>query len=235
MVRGESHDWWYRDDAISLDDFYRRALAQGLVYHQEQGRGLIPAALVEAIRALDRPPIPWDVELARWFDEHFSPLERERTYARLSRRQSATPDIPRPRYVMVAEEADRTFGVVLDTSGSMDRNLLAKCLGTIASYCTARDVRRVRLVFCDAAAYDQGYVAAEDIAGLVKVKGRGGTVLQPGIDLLERADDFPEAGPILIITDGACDRLRIRREHAFLLPLGRSLPFVAKGKVFAVK
>lgn len=235
MVRGDAHDWWHREDAVSLDDFYRRALAQGLVYHQEQARGLIPAALVEEIRALDRPPIPWDVELARWFDEHFSPLERERTYSRLSRRQSATPDIPRPRYVMAAEEADRTFGVVLDTSGSMDRNLLAKCLGTIASYCTARDVRRVRLVFCDAAAYDQGYVAAEDIAGLVKVKGRGGTVLQAGIDLLERADDFPEAGPILIITDGACDRLRIRREHAFLLPVGRSLPFVPKGKVFAVK
>ena len=96
-------------------------------------------------------------------------------------------------------------------------------------------MRRVRLVFCDAAAYDQGYVAAEEIADRVRVKGRGGTVLQPGIDLLERAHDFPESGPILIITDGYCDRVRIRREHAFLLPEGRSLPFVPKGKVFGVR
>lgn len=151
--------------------------------------------------------MPWDVQLAQWFDEHFPPLERERTYARLSRRQNSMPDIPRPRYVPAGEDANRTFGVVLDTSGSMERTLLAKCLGTIASYRASRDVRRVRLVFCDAAAYDQGYVAAEEIADRVKVKGRGGTVLQPGIDLLEKAHDFPETGPILVITDGQCDRV----------------------------
>jgi predicted metal-dependent peptidase len=228
-------DWWTRGDAMSLDDFYRRALGQGLTYHQDSGRGLLPAALIEEIRALDRPPIAWDVELAQWFDEHFAPIERVRTYARLSRRQSATPDIPRPRYVPAPEDANRTFGVVLDTSGSMDRTLLAKCLGTIASYSAARDVRHVRLVFCDAAAYDQGYVPAEEIADRVRVKGRGGTVLQPGIDLLEKASDFPETGPILIITDGWCDHVRIKREHAFLLPQGSSLPFVPKGKVFSVK
>jgi predicted metal-dependent peptidase len=220
---------------MSLDDFYRRALGQGLSYHQDQERGLLPAALLEEIRALDRPPIPWDVELARWFDDHFSPVDHVRTYARLSRRQSSTPDIPRPRYVPAPEDANRTFAVVLDTSGSMDRNLLAKCLGTIASYSAARDVRRVRLVFCDAAAYDQGYVPAEEIGDRVKIKGRGGTVLQPGIDVVEKARDFPADGPILIITDGQCDRLHIRREHAFLIPQGNSLPFVPKGKVFAVK
>jgi predicted metal-dependent peptidase len=128
----------------------------------------------------------------------------------------------------------RTFGVVLDTSGSMDRKLLAKALGAIASYALARDVPRVRVVFCDAVAYDEGYLSPEDIADRVRVRGRGGTVLQPGIDLLERAEDFPKDGPLLVITDGACDRLHIRREHAFLLPEGRHLPFVPKGQVFRV-
>lgn len=227
-------DWLGSTDAISLDDFYRRALAQGLTYHNQQGRGTLPAALLEEIRALDRPPIPWDVELAQWFDLHFSPLERVRSYARLSRRQSSTPDIPRPRYMAPPDDSARTFGIVLDTSGSMNHKLLAKCLGTIASYCAARDVRRVRLVYCDAAAYDQGYVAAEEIGDRVEVKGRGGTVLQPGIDLLEKAEDFPKNGPILVMTDGECDDLRITREHAFLLPEGKWLPFLAKGKVFRV-
>lgn len=64
------------------------------------------------------------------------------------------------------------------------------------------------------------------------VKGRGGTILQPAIDLLEQAGDFPKNGPLLIITDGYCDRVRIRREHAFLIPKGSYLPFVPKGKVF---
>ncbi len=229
-------DWWAHDEGVALDDYYRRALSQGLIYHQESGRGFLPAGLVEEIRALSQPPIPWDVELAEWFDEHFAPLEQRRSYARPSRRQSSTPDIPRPRWVpKPGAEDGRTYGVLLDTSGSMDRDILAKALGTIASYSIARDVPAVRVVFCDAATYDQGYMPPEDIAGRVKVKGRGGTVLQPGIDLLEEAEDFPKKGPLLIITDGQCDRLRIRRDHAFLLPEGKHLPFVPVGKVFRIR
>lgn len=226
-------DWWSRGDGLSLDELYRRCLAQGLAAHEEQCRGFLPAGLVEEVRALDQPPIPWEVELARWFDRFFSPPEKHRSYARPSRRQSSTPDIPRPSVVLSEGALDaRTFGVVLDTSGSMDRTLLARALGAIASYAISREVPAVRVVFCDAAAYDAGYLPAEQIAGRVRVRGRGGTVLQPGIDLLEHATDFPADGPLLVITDGQCDSLRIRREHAFLLPRGRSLPFIPKGALF---
>ncbi|AIQ11235.1 vWA domain-containing protein [Paenibacillus durus] len=226
-------DWWDRNDGLTLDEFYRNCLSQGLDYHYEQNRGLLPAGLVEEIRALSQPPILWDVELAKWFDHYFSPVEKVRTYSRISRRQSSTPDIPRPRWVPDSGDEDgRTFGVVLDTSGSMDTKLLGKALGAIASYSMSRDVPLVRVIFCDAAIYDQGYLAPEVIADRVSVKGRGGTILQPAIDLLEHAEDFPKSGPLLIITDGDCDRLRIHREHAFLIPKGQHLPFVPKGKVF---
>ena len=40
----------------------------------------------------------------------------------------------------------------------------------------------------------------EDIAGRVRVQGRGGTVLQPAVTLLHNAKDFPKDGPILIIS-----------------------------------
>ena len=227
---------WDRVTHVDLDDFYRRALTQGLEYHRTSGRGLLPRGLEEEIRALDHPPLPWDAQLARWFDEHIRTPEPKRTYARASRRQSATPDIPRPGKLRPEELARQlTFGVVLDTSGSMGTELLGKALGAIASYATARDVPAARVVFCDAVAYDAGYLSPSDIAGRVKVRGRGGTVLQPGIDLLERADDFPADGPILVITDAECDRVRVRREHAFLVPAGARLPFVAKGPVFRVR
>jgi predicted metal-dependent peptidase len=233
ILDAPSVNWWATQAGTDLDAFYRSCLAQGLLYHHEQGRGLLPAALIEEIRALNQPPIPWDVELARWFDDCFPPLEKVRSYARPSRRQSSTPDIPRPRYTQAPLSLDgRTFGVVLDTSGSMDRLLLSDCLGAIASYSESREVSAARVVFCDAFAYDAGYMRPDDIAGRVKVRGRGGTVLQPGIDLLERAADFPESGPILVITDGWCDHFHVRREHAILLPEGRSLPFPPKGKVF---
>jgi predicted metal-dependent peptidase len=229
-------DWWSVGDGVQLDEFYRRALSQGLIYHQEQGRGLVPAGLVEEIQALSQPPIPWDVELAKWFDYYFPPLEHVRSYFRPSRHQSATPDIPRPQWVPPPDwNEGRTFGVLLDTSGSMERALLAKALGAIASYSISREVPAARVVFCDAATYDQGYMPPEAIAERVKVRGRGGTILQPGVDLLEGAKDFPEKGPILIITDGQCDRLVIKREHAFLLPVGRDLPFVPRGQVFRIR
>jgi predicted metal-dependent peptidase len=235
-LRERSPDWWRRVDGVDLDAFYRRCLMQGLTYHEQVGRGLLPAGLVEEIRSLDQPPIPWDVALAYWFDDHFPPLERRRSYARPSRRQSATPDIPRPSHVDPEDGVpSRTFGVVLDTSGSMNRALLGNALGAIASYSMARDVSRVRVVFCDAVAHDAGWMAPSDLAGRVRVRGRGGTVLQPGVDLLERAHDFPEDGPLLIITDAMCDVVSVRRSHAFLTPWGARLPFKPKGPVFRLR
>jgi predicted metal-dependent peptidase len=223
-----------RDGFTDLDDFYRSALARGFELHSEQDRGLLPAGLVEEIRALANPPIAWDVALAQWFDERFPPLERHRTYARQSRRQSATPDIPRAHWTTL-ELDRRTFGVVLDTSGSMDRALLGKALGAIASYSASRDVAAVRLVFCDARAYDEGFVPVDEIATRVRVRGRGGTVLQPGIDLIENARDFPANGPVLVITDGYCDAFNVKRDHAVLMPASARLPFTPRGPIFRIR
>ena len=221
----------------TLDEFCRNALRSGLEYHETGARGFVPADLIEEIKALSMPPIPWDVQLAEWFDEYFEPLEKRRSYARPSRRQSATPDIPRPSLLPAdIPEHSRTYGVVIDTSGSMSASLIGLALGAAASYSVAKDVPFVRVVFCDADAYDIGYVTPEDIAGRVMVEGRGGTVLQPAVDLLERAEDFPKNAPVLIITDGYIeDDLTVKREHAFLIPEGSRLPFRARGKVFYFK
>lgn len=226
---------------VSAEDFCRRALYNGLERCLMGGqRGTLPAGLIEEIRALAQPPIPWDVKLAEWFDERFPPLERIRSYARPSRRQSAAPDIPRPSIAVPSEDQRRArvFGVVLDTSGSMSPVDLGKAIGAIASYAMARDVYAVRLVHCDAHAHDDGWIEPENLLGRVSVRGRGGTVLQPGIDCLRRLvvqGEFPENCPVLLITDGMCeDRIDIPMDHAFLLTDGRRLPFSPRGPVFFV-
>ena len=218
----------------ALDDFYRRALQRGLQYHESSNRGFLPAGLIEEIHALSMPPIPWDVQLGTWFVRQFPTAQPHRSYARMSRRQSAAPEIPRPAWIYPSEpQAEKTFGIVLDTSGSMPRSLLAAALGSIASYSATRGVHAVRLVFCDAAAYDQGAQPPERLLESVYIQGRGGTRLQPGIDLLERAEDFPKDAPILVITDGQCEHLHLRgRTHAYLLPRRRRLSFAAKGEIF---
>ncbi len=195
---------------------------------------------MEEIRSLAQPPIPWDVQLAHWFDQHFPPPEQHRSYARPSRRQAATPSIARPSLRKPDEETrkNRVFGVVIDTSGSMPNQMLGKALGAIASYAMARDVASLRLVCCDAQAYDSGWVEPERLLDRFSLRGRGGTVLQPGLDCLralaERAE-FPRNGPVLVITDGDCEeRLDTSMEHAFLLPQGRRLPFRARGPCFFV-
>jgi predicted metal-dependent peptidase len=128
---------------------------------------------------------------------------------------------------------------VLDTSGSMDLKLLGKAIGAIASYALAREVFAVRLVFCDAAAYDVGWLPPETLLDRLAVKGRGGTVLQRGIDCLResaRRGGFPLRGPVLLITDGYCEEhLDIPFEHAFLVPEGRRLPFVPRRDVFWIR
>lgn len=104
----------------------------------------------------------------------------------------------------------------------------------ISSYAQARDVPFARIIFCDACPYDAGYMPPEAIADRVQVKGRGGTILQPAIDLIQQAEDFPKKGPLLIITDGYCDKLILKRDHAYILPKGNDLPFSPKGPVFRI-
>ncbi len=213
-----------------FEDACAKALLRGISMHNYSGRGDLPASFEEEVKMINQPAIPWQVELADWIGKHFPIDESKRTYARASRRQSSTPDIARPSYIKPQyEKRTRTYGVILDTSGSMDKTLLGKCLGAIASYSQAQNVEEVRLIYCDAKPYDEGYVNVNDIMNRVKMKGRGGTVLQTAVSYLENEVNFPKEAPILILTDGFFEsNLVVNRPHAFLVPNRYILPFHAE-------
>ena len=67
-------------------------------------------------------------------------------------------------------------------------------------------------------AADGGYQSVEQVPGRVRVSSSGGTELQPRVDLPERATDYPTDAPILVITNGHCDVVRIGRGHTFPIP-----------------
>lgn len=223
-----------RIGAKTIDDnLAEELMKQGIENHLNNKRGLLPAGLMEMIAPIKEKAPLWKIALSRWFDARFEPTAPARTFVRPSRRQSSTPDIPRPRYALPqSPDGSGVFGVVLDTSGSMHAQLLGRGLGAIAALARRHRIPKVRLIFCDVQPHDEGFVAVDRLEQPMPVRGRGGTKLQPGIDALVNAEDFPKDAPILVITDGECDVLDIKREHAFLIPEGKRLPFTPIGPVF---
>ncbi|GAB2714007.1 hypothetical protein GCM10027072_02240 [Streptomyces bullii] len=118
--------------------------------------------------------------------------------------------------------------MVLDISGSMGRVLLGKALGAIASYAQARDVPAARVV-------TRAICPSRRSPGGSASTGAAARCSSPASTCCS-APTTPRLGaPVLVITDGWCDVLRVRREHAYLIPWGARRPFTARGPVFRVR
>ena len=212
------------------------ALLRGYQIHTESGKGALPYTLIDELRALEHPPLAWDVQLAQWFDKHIPPVERVRTYGRASRRQSATPNIARPKYVWPdTEHMQRaTFGLIVDSSGALAPEILAEAIGAIGVYALSRNIQQVRIVTSGAGLCDLGMVAADIISHEIASSPRSTPKLQPAIELLDSARDFPTEAPVLILAGMPCDRIGTRREHAFLVRKGNRLPFQTDAAVIGI-
>ena len=96
----------------------------------------------------------------------------------------------------------------VDTEGVEDVALVVGDNPSVGEFCRT-------LLFCDTGSVAHG------------IAGDGAVVAQ------SESGDFPKEAPLLIITDCECDRLTLYgRDHAFLVPRGKSLPFPPKGPVF---
>ena len=133
---------------------------------------------------------------------------------------------------------------VAASAGAAGRKNVRRCAGYLrfyAAFAPCRSLGRDRQLQCSAecSRCSSGILRCSSLRSGRRASGQpcrsrpcAGTE-QPGIDLLERAEDFPKDAPILLITDGQCEHLHLHgRTHAYLLPKGRSLPFAPKGEVF---
>ncbi|MEI6233555.1 MAG: hypothetical protein WCT04_10915 [Planctomycetota bacterium] len=220
-----------RSDRLLLD-----ALLRGYQIHTESGKGTLPFAMLDEMRALENPPLPWDVQLGRWFDEHIPPVERVRTYGRPSRRQSSTPDIARPRYVWPDDETmiKGSFGLVIDTSGSLEPGYASLALGAITTYALSRNIPSVRVVLSGLELVDLGPTPCAELFQSFQLSARGQSTIQPAIELLDKARDFPEDAPMLLLTAVPCDRVKTHRIHAYLIPEDGRLTYQSSAPVIEI-
>src|SRR6266540_556861 len=149
--------------------------------------GDVPAWIDEMVRAAIEPPPSWTVVLQR----SISLLTRsDRTWLRPSRRTSAIaehvggwPDLvmmPGHKVVLAGQ-----LVAVVDTSGSIDEDTLARFLGAVAAAAAAEGIDEVRLLQADSEiTSDEVITPAELLTNKVTIRGRGGTSFVPALTRL---------------------------------------------------
>jgi predicted metal-dependent peptidase len=170
---------------------WKMRLAEAIEVERASGGktwGTLPAWIDAMVSAQIAPPPSWTLALQR----AVAALARtERTFLRPSRRQSAMafdagedwPEVvsmPGRRVV----PAGRLVAII-DTSASIDEEVLAIALGAVASAATAEGVDEVRLIQADSEVTSDQIVSPADLlVRKIAIKGRGGTNFGPALTML---------------------------------------------------
>ena len=175
----------------------RRRVAIEWRAHRPRGWTSVPSEFARWVEQVLEPTVPWQQVLASavrrglgWAYGH-----TDYTYARISRRQSATRSVVLPALRRHVPEV----AIVLDTSGSMDDGLLAQALAEIDGVLTSSGVAgdSVTVLSVDCAVHDVGRVRR---ASDVTMGGGGGTDMGVGIDAALALRPRPQL--IVVLTDG---------------------------------
>jgi hypothetical protein len=101
-------------------------------------------------------------------------------------------------------------------------------------YALSRGIRFIRAVQTGAELNDQGLLIAEDLNKTVRLSERSSPTLQPALDALEADRNFDSDAPVLLLTGMPCERIKTRREHAFLVCEGARLPFQSSAPLIEI-
>ncbi len=195
------------------------------------------AGLERALRARAARPVPWKPAFAEYLQEITPTPQRERTYAKLSRRIRHCEE-PKAGRRRIRQDDAHNLLVIVDTSASMSNDDLEDALGAIRATAAALAINAIRLFACDAQVRDYGWEAPWHAGAQVTLHGGGGTNLDPALRLIagltEEGELLPQQ-PLLIVTDGLFyGEIKTAREHAYLLPKGAALGYKTAAKVFHV-
>ena len=187
-----------RKDGVTADekDLIRQRVASDALTHH-RNHGSTPAGMLRWANSLLTPQVDWRAELGAKLRRGIAEVTGavDYSYQRPNRRQSVASKIILPNLRAPTPEVS----VVLDTSASMNEELLADALSEIDGLLSTGGIRfeSVRVFTCDSeAGSPQKVRKASDI----QLIGGGGTDLSQGI--LAAVQTRPSPDLLLVVTDG---------------------------------
>ena len=171
---------------------------------EAKARGTDPAWMKELLGKLGEmePKVDWRRKLAHLFRMMVGSMS-ELTYSQPNRWGMVTGS----SVVMPGELRYGVDKVVLavDTSGSMDAELLRRAFAEVRYLTLAAQPDRIVLVQCDAEVQSEEVLTAQELVHRtdVEAKGRGGTAFQPVFDLVR--EKHADAQMVVYFTDGYGD------------------------------
>ena len=182
-------------DVNAEEQAWDEAMHQAL--NLAKAQGLAPGAVEEAIRDAHRSTLDWRSLLRRYMTDA---APRDYSWS-----------VPNRRFIdgglylpSMRTEGMGTLAVIIDTSGSVDTDVLAAFWSEVREVAAEIEPGRVTVLQVDAAVQDEQDYAAGELPERIVVKGRWGTDFRPGFARLAERGEQPAC--CLYFTDMDCDR-----------------------------
>ena len=182
-------------DVSAEEQAWDEAMHQALNLAKAQGKA--PGAVEETIRDAHRSTLDWRSLLRRYMTDAAA---RDYSWS-----------VPNRRFIdsglylpSIRSEGMGTLAVIIDTSGSVDTDVLAAFWSEVREVAAEIEPERVVVLQVDAAVQDEQDYAPGELPERIVVKGRWGTDFRPGFARLAEQGIRPAV--CLYFTDMDCDR-----------------------------
>ena len=181
-----------RNGAAELERHWRKATAQATAVGR--GHGSMPSGVARAFSLAEIPTLDWRSVLWRFLTPtatDFAAFDRRHLYRGL--------------YLETLEDQNVRIAVAVDTSGSIDDDLVASLMNEVRAVLRSYPGIECQLYYADAALYGPWLVGVAD--EIPPPQGGGGTDFRPFFEAVTAGGDFDGAAPSLCVylTDGFGD------------------------------
>ena len=181
-------------DVNAEEQAWDEAMHQALSLAKAQGAA--PGAVEETVRDAHRSTLDWRSLLRRYMTDA---APRDYTWS-----------VPNRRFIdsglylpSLRSESIGTLAVIIDTSGSVDTDVLAAFWSEVREVAAEIEPQRIVVLQVDAAVQDEQDYAPGELPERIVVKGRWGTDFRPGFARLAERGERPAC--CLYFTDMDCD------------------------------